>query len=83
MRHETEFELAATQKALARSEQLLDSWRAAAARLERELMNGEERLLETELRAERAENALASIRAGHAYKLMRALWLLHRPFKRG
>lgn len=82
MKRETDFELASTKKALARSEKLLDGWRSATRRLERELMDGEERLLEAELRAERLEDALVSIRSGRAYKLMRIVWRLRRPFKR-
>lgn len=83
MKHEADFELASTQKALARSEQLLAGWREAAQRLERELMDGEKQLLEAELRAERLEDALASIRSGRAYKLMRIAWRLRRPFREG
>lgn len=79
---EGEFESASTQRALLRSERLLDSWREVARRLERELIDGEERLLQAELRAERLEEALVSIRSGHAYKLMRVIWRLRRPFKR-
>jgi hypothetical protein len=77
---EDEFELAATQKALARSEELLDGWRREAQRLERELIDGEEKLAEAEARAERLGDALASIRAGRAYQLMRVLWRARRPF---
>lgn len=82
MRRRDDFELSSTQRALARSEQLLAGWREAAQRLERELTDGEERRLEAELRAERQEDALVSIRSGRAYKLMRVLWRLRRPFKR-
>lgn len=83
MKREADFELTATREALARSEELLESWRGAARQLERELMDGEKRMLEAELRAERLEGTLLSIRSGRAYKLMRFIWRLRRPLRRG
>lgn len=82
MRREREFELAAVRKELARTESLLDGWREAAHRLEQELVDGEERLLQAELRAERLEEALVSLRSGRAYRLMRIIWRVRRPFRR-
>lgn len=78
-----EFKATSTRKALMRSEQLLDGWRAVARQLEAELMDGEEELLRAEMRAERLEDALTSIRGGRAYKVMRAVWRLRQPFRRG
>jgi chromosome segregation ATPase len=79
---ERDFEMASIRKKLARTEQLLDSWRKTVQDQERELMDGETRLLEAELQVERLQNALVSIRSGRAYRLMRFLWHLRRPFSR-
>ncbi|MET0304811.1 MAG: hypothetical protein ABW196_01110 [Solirubrobacterales bacterium] len=78
--HERDFELSSARKRLARSEQLMDGWRETADRQERELAVGEEGLVQAELRAERFEDALTSIRTSHSYKLMRILWRVRRPF---
>jgi predicted RNase H-like nuclease (RuvC/YqgF family) len=80
---ERDFQLASMAKILARSEPLLDGWRRTARQQEQELMDGESQLIETELRAERLENTLASFRSGRAYILMRVMWRLRRIFKRG
>jgi chromosome segregation ATPase len=77
-----ELELSSLRKELARSEDLLDGWRARAREQERELAEAEGKLVEAELRVEQAEDALSSIRGGRAYKLMRVLWRLRRPFGR-
>jgi SAM-dependent methyltransferase len=58
----------------------LTTARALVRKREKELVVRETRLVETELRAERFESALTAIRAGGAYKLMRVMWRLRRPF---
>lgn len=80
--NDREFALASTQEELARGEQLLNGWRATVQSLERELADGEARLVEAELQAERLKAALVAIRSGRAYRLMRVLWRISRPFKR-
>lgn len=75
-----ELELTSLRMERARSKELLDGWRAKAQEQERELAAAEAKLVEAELRAERAEDALTSIRGGRAYRLMRILWRLRRPF---
>lgn len=70
------------ERELQQAQGLLDSWRPLVQRQERELVDGEARLIESELRVEKLEDALASIRTGRAYKLMRIAWRLRAPFRR-
>jgi hypothetical protein len=60
-----------------------DGLRSKLRQQERELIDGEAKLVESELRAEKLEESLAAIRSGRAYRLMRVFWRLRRPFRRG
>lgn len=80
--YERDFELAAAQGELERTERLLEGWRKMVRELEEELVDGETKLVQAELKAERLDAALSSIRAGRAYKLMRILWWIRRPLRR-
>ena len=79
---ERDFELASARRALEAAEQLAGGWRDETRKREAELLDAEERLAEAELRAERSEEALAAIRGGRSYRLMRLAWRLRRPFRR-
>jgi chromosome segregation ATPase len=70
------------ERELQQARDLLDSWRPIVQQQERELIDGEARLVESELRAEKLEDALASIRTGRVYRLMRIVWRLRAPFRR-
>jgi SAM-dependent methyltransferase len=56
--------------------------RATARERERKLALAEARLEKAQQRAEHFKGSLVAIREGRAYRLMRVLWRLRRPFKR-
>jgi SAM-dependent methyltransferase len=56
--------------------------RAAASERERKLALAEARLEKAQQRAEAFRGSLVAIREGRAYRLMRILWRLRRPFRR-
>lgn len=60
----------------------LERLRAAAGDRERSLALAESRLEKARQRAEYFEGSLVELREGKAYRLMRALWRLRRPFRR-
>lgn len=57
--------------------------RAKAKQQKSELLKSEASLTQSELRAERLATSLEAIRAGRAYRLMRAVWRLRRLLGRG
>jgi chromosome segregation ATPase len=77
-----DFELASVRRELDRNEELLDGWRVTVREQEAELIEAEAQLVAAELRAERFEDALTSIRSGRAYKLMRIVWRLRKRVRR-
>jgi SAM-dependent methyltransferase/glycosyltransferase involved in cell wall biosynthesis len=60
----------------------LERLRATVRDQERRLALGEARLEKAQQRAETFHGSLVAIREGRAYRLMRILWRLHRPFRR-
>jgi len=60
----------------------LERLRAAARDRERSLALAEARLEKARQRAEYFEGSLVELREGKAYRLMRVLWRLRRPFRR-
>jgi hypothetical protein len=72
-------DLAAARRALESRERELRSQRTEA---ERRLALVEARLEKSQQRAERFRGSLVELREGRAYRLMRVLWRLRRPFRR-
>ena len=68
--------------ALASRDAELERLRAAARDRERSLALAESRLEKARQRAEYFEGSLVELRQGKAYRLMRVLWRLRRPFRR-
>jgi spore maturation protein CgeB/SAM-dependent methyltransferase len=60
----------------------IERLRTTAREGERKLALGEARLEKAQQRAERFRSSLVALREGRAYKLMRVLWRLRRPFRR-
>jgi hypothetical protein len=79
---ERERESAARGAALEAKAVELERMGAAARERERRLAHTEARLEKAEQRAERFRRSLVALREGRAYRLMRVLWRLRRPFRR-
>ena len=67
---------------LAKRDAELQRLRATARNRERSLALAEARLEKAQQRAEHFKGSLVEIRSGRAYRLMRILWRLRRPFRR-
>jgi SAM-dependent methyltransferase len=74
--------LAVADRALESRDAELGRLRSITRERERELALAEARLEKAQLRAERFRGSLVALREGRAYRLMRVLWRLRRPFKR-
>ena len=75
-------ELASQSADLASRDTELDRLRAAARDRERKLALAEARLAKAQQRVEHFQGSLVELREGRAYRLMRILWRLRRPFRR-
>jgi SAM-dependent methyltransferase len=81
-RREFESRLIAAQRGVESREAELKRLRAAARERDRKLALSEARLAKAQQRAEGFRDSLTDLRAGRAYRLMRVLWRLRRPFRR-
>jgi hypothetical protein len=79
---ETEASLETAQGKIESRDAELKRLRAAAREQDRKLALGEARLEEAQRRAAQFHDTLVDLRAGSAYRLMRMLWRLRRPFRR-
>ncbi len=75
-------ELAKAEQALALRDSELTRLRTTVREQDRKLALGEARLKKSQQRAEHFRDALLTLREGRAYRLMRVLWRLRRPFRR-
>jgi SAM-dependent methyltransferase len=78
----SERRLSAAQLGVETRDRELERLRAAARDRDRKLAIAEARLEEAQQRAERYRASLITLREGRAYRLMRVLWRLRRPFGR-
>jgi len=74
--------LAATDRALESRDSELERLRATTREHGRKLALAEARLEKAQQRAEHFRGSLVALREGRAYRLMRVVWWLRRPFKR-
>jgi SAM-dependent methyltransferase/glycosyltransferase involved in cell wall biosynthesis len=77
-----EGKLATADRSLGSRQAELARAQAAARDGQRKLALAEARLEKAQERAERFKGSLVELRSGRAYRLMRVLWRLRRPFKR-
>jgi glycosyltransferase involved in cell wall biosynthesis len=75
-------ELSSRDAVLASREAELERLRAAARDRDRRLALAEARLRKAQQRAEHFHDSLVELRGSRAYRLMRVLWRLRRPFRR-